>query len=79
MWVVRAVRAMRAVRAVRARHGGGGGRGGKAAIGVVLWAVGVVRAVRTRGGVGMHWQPLNTLICKMQAIGKAKGRRAIGR
>ena len=33
--------------------------------GVVLWAVrvvGVVRAVRTRGGVGMHWQPLNTLI-----------------
>ena len=60
----------------------GGGRGGKAAIGVVPWAVGavgVVRAVRARGGVGMHWQPLNTLIYKMQAIGKAKGRRAIGR
>ena len=30
---------------------------------VVLWAVrvlGVVRAVRAPGGVGMHWQPLNT-------------------
>ena len=25
-------------------------------------SVGVVRAVRARGGVGMHWQPLNTLI-----------------
>ena len=48
---------------------GGGGGGG----------VGVVRAVRARGGVGMHWQPLNTLIYKRQAIGKAKGRRAIGR
>ena len=63
----------------------GGGRGGKAAIGVGLWAVGavgvvgVVRAVRARGGVGMHWQPLNTLIYTMQAIGKAKGRPAIGR
>ena len=39
---------------------------------------GAVGAVRARGGVGM-WQPLNTLIYKMQAIGKAKGRRAIGR
>ena len=35
------------------------------AVGVVLWAVrvlGVVRAVRARGGVGMHWQPFNTFI-----------------
>ena len=35
------------------------------AVGVVLWAVrvlGVVRAVRARGGVGMHWQPLHILI-----------------
>ena len=27
-------------------------------VGGVVWAVGVVRA---RGGVGTHWQPLNTL------------------
>ena len=32
---------------MRARRGPGG-----------VWAVGVVRA---RGGVGTHWQPLNTL------------------
>ena len=32
------------------------GPGGVWAVGV--WAVGVVRA---RGGVGTHWQPLNTL------------------
>ena len=39
-------------------------RGRKAAIGVVLWAVRavVVKPVRARGGVGMHWQPLNTLV-----------------
>ena len=47
--------------------GGEGGGGG-----------GVVRAVRARGGVGMHWQPLNTLIYTMQASGKAKGPPAIG-
>ena len=33
--------------------GVGSGEGGG-----VVWAVGVVRA---RGGVGTHWQPLNTL------------------
>ena len=31
---------------------------GSGAGGGVVWAVGVVRA---RGGVGTHWQPLNTL------------------
>ena len=66
---------MKAVRAVRARRGkaavgvggeGGGGGGGGGG------------GVRARGGVGMHWQPLNTLIYTMQAIGKAKGPPAIG-
>ena len=34
-----------------------------------VWAVGVVRA---RGGVGTHWQPLNTLNTKeMRASGEA--------
>ena len=31
---------------------------GEARVGSGVWAVGVVRA---RGGVGTHWQPLNTL------------------
>ena len=54
----------------------GGGRGGQGSNGVVLWvvgAVGVVRAVRARGGVGMHWQPLNTLIYKMQSVRRRVG------
>ena len=59
---------MRAVRAVGVVGGGEGGGGGRGILGRArhqsVWAVGVgvVRAVRACGGVGMHWQPLNTLI-----------------
>ena len=49
------------------------------AVGVVLWAVrvlGVVRAVTTPGGVGMHWHALAAFkysyIEKMQAVDKRK-------
>ena len=63
--------------------GSGGGEGGAGR--GVLWAVrvlGVVRAVRTPGGVGMHWQPLNTFILKMQPMNKEStvgGKEAVGR
>ena len=42
----------------------------------VVWAVGVVRA---RGGVGTHWQPLNTLCQPGVSSGEARGGMGCGR
>ena len=88
---------------------GAGGRGHALAAfeysrGGVVWAVGVVRAgwgrvwavgvVRARGGVGTHWQPLNTFSprkCEaslgsgeemrpggVQAVGAVRARGGVG-
>ena len=41
-----------------------------------VWAVGVVRA---RGGVGTHWQPLNSLKTpRVWAVGVVRARGGVG-